>query len=473
MESLNNPKSTVSESLEDQLSEDSLVKQEVGESGSSQTDTSLEALREILFSQYRRQIAELKAEVDELERRVSDEDAFVAMVTPVLGDAIRRKIRDAREEMVAALYPIIGDIVARAVAEAIRDLARTVDAQMRTTFDLRRLGRRLQARASGVSSAEMALRESLPFYVEEVFLIHRLSGLLLQYVSRNPEVSPDSDLISGMLTAIRDFVKESFGRGEAGQLDEIQYGERSILIETAQYAYLAVVIEGTEPPGFRSEIRERVLELDQAYEWTLRDYDGDPRPLAPIEESLGSLITAVEPTPQLSRTQKRVMAGIAGFVILCAAATCLVGFWGWQVLGSAPTPVAVVVAPMATPTLTASPTPTFTPTPSPTATFTRTPIPTETPTPTATPRASSTPTPLPVTGLMTGDVWLHESPGAESPRLGVTLQRGQAIEVLAVLGDWYKVRWAPQPETEVIGWAPARWIGTVTSIPARIITPEP
>jgi hypothetical protein len=471
MESLNKSKSAISEPLEDELSEGSLAKQELDEAGNDQADASLEALREILFSRYRRQIADVEAEVDQLERRVSDKDAFVAMVTPVLGDAIRRNIRDAREEMVAVLYPIIGDIVARAVAEAIRDLARSVDAQMRTTFDLRRLGRRLQARASGVSSAEMALRESLPFHVEEVFFIHRVSGLLLWHISRDPEASADSDIISGMLTAIRDFVKESFGRGEAGQLDEIQYGERSILIETAQYAYLAVVIEGIEPPGFRSEIRERVLELDHAYEWTLRDYDGDPLPLAPIEESLGSLITTAEPTPQLSRTQKRVLAGAAGFVTLCAAATCLVGFWGWQVLGNTPTPVPVVVAPTATPTFTASPTPTFTHTPSPTATSTPTPVPTETAT--ATPTVSSTPTPSPVTGLMTGDVWLHEGPDPDSPRLGVTLQRGQAIEVLAVLGDWYQVRWAPQPETEVVGWAPARWIGTVTSIPDRIITPEP
>lgn len=53
------------------------------------------------------------------------------MVVPVLGDAIRRKIRDARTEMVEALYPIIGQMVVRAVSEAMRDLARSIDARRR------------------------------------------------------------------------------------------------------------------------------------------------------------------------------------------------------------------------------------------------------------------------------------------------------------------------------------------------------
>jgi hypothetical protein len=133
-----------------------------------QADPSLENLREILFGRYRQHIAELEAELDDLERRVSDEDALIGMIAPVLGDAIRRRIRDARDEMVEALYPIIGQTVVRAVSEAIRDLARTIDAQMRTSFSPRVIWRRLQARVSGISSAEMALRESLPFEVAEV-----------------------------------------------------------------------------------------------------------------------------------------------------------------------------------------------------------------------------------------------------------------------------------------------------------------
>jgi hypothetical protein len=76
-----------------------------------------------------------------------------------------------------------------------------------------------------------------------------------------------------------------------------------------------------------------------------------------------------------------------------------------------------------------------------------------------------------VIGVMTGSVWLREEPFADAPRLGVVLERGQPIEILAVSGDWYRVHWAPQTEAEVIGWAPAEWVGTTTPIPTWLVTP--
>ena len=435
-----------------------------GDPSPSHSDPPLEALRDILFGRYRQQIAELEAELDDLERRVTDEDALAAIIAPVMGDAIRRKIRDARNEMVEALYPIIGQTVVRAVSEAIRDLARNIDARMRTSLSLRAIWRRLRARARGISGAEMALRESLPFEVAEVFLIHRETGLLLWHVSHDRDASPDSDLISGMLTAIRDFTRDAFGQGKEGQLDEIQYGERRILIEPAQHAYLAVVIDGVEPPGFRAEMRERIIEVEHVHEKTLRRYEGDPTPLAPVEESLRSLITVTAAEPrELSPIQKRVLAGVFGLMIVCLATVCLGGEWAWKAMRSTPTP---------SPT-TAVPTATFTVAPSPTATATPSPTPTATPSPTHTPAPSPTAIPAPMIGVMTGNVWLRGGPSADSPRLGMILERGQSVEILAAFGDWYRVRWVPQAQTEVIGWVPAKWVGTTTSIPAWMVTPTP
>ena len=423
-----------------------------------QTDPSLERLRDILFNQYRQKIAELEAELDDLERRITDKDALIDMIAPVLGNAIRCKIRDAREEMIEALYPIIGQTVVRAVSEAIRDLTRTVDAQMRTSFSLQTIWRRLHARVSGVSSAEMTLRESLPFEVAEVFLIHRETGLLLWHVSRDPDVSPDSDLISGMLTAIRDFARDAFGQGKEGQLEEIQYGERRILIESAQHAYLAVVIDGIEPPGFRAEMRERIIKVEHAHEKTLRRYEGDPTLLAPVEEPLRSLITAAEPR-ELSPIQKRVLAGVCGLMLVCLATVCLGGGWAWQAVRSTPTPLPTAVAPTAT----------FTATPSPTPTATSSPTPTATPSPIPTPFSTF----APVFGAMTGNAWVHEGPSPDSPRTGLILEQGQPVEILAVFDNWCQVRWVPQLQGEGVGWVSARWVGTATTIPAQIITPTP
>ncbi len=448
------------------------------------SDPSLEALREILFSRYRQRLAELQAEVDELERQVTDREVLVATIAPWLGDLIRRRIRDAREEMIEALYPLIGQEVVRAVSEAIRDLAREIDARMRRTLSLRVLWRRFRARLSGVSGAEMALREALPFTVTDALLVHRETGLLLVHVSNEGEALPDSDLISSMLTAIRDFVEDAFGRGEEGDLDEIQYGEQRILIETAEHVYLAVLVEGVEPPGFRAAMRERVIEVSHAHESVLRQYEGDPAPLAPVEASLRSLFTAFEPRA-MSVPQKRVLAAALAVTLVCIVGTCLGGRWVWQKAFATPTvvPVAIEPSPTFTPsptltsTSTALPTPTGTPWPTSTPTHTPTATPTWTPTwtPTAIPTATATPTrtatPTPVTGVMTGSVWVRQGPSAASERLGIILDRGQPVEVLAVYGNWAQVRWAPQDGAQVMGWVPVRWIGTMAPIPVRIVTP--
>ncbi len=396
-----------------------MTSSETPESTPPAPSPSMQELRELLFSRYRPKVTELEAELDDLRSSVNDEDRLTAMVTPIIGDAIRRKIRDAREEMIEALYPVIGQTVMRAVSEAIRDLARTVDAQMRTTMKPQMIWRRVQAMVTGVSDAELALRDALPFQIAEIFLIHRESGLLLWYVSREPDVSLDSDVISGMLTAIRDFAEDAFGRDEGADLEAIQYGERQILIEAAQHAYLAVVADGVEPSGFRAEMRDRVIEIDHTYERVLRDYAGDPTSLSPVEASLRSLITSTK-LQQLSVVQKRVLIGLAVLMLLCLATLCLAGRWGWQALHATPVPTAV--PPTATLTLTTTPSPT------PTATVTATPPATQTHAPTAAPV-----TPTIVEGVMVGNVWAYEEPAVGAPRLDEILDRGSRVEILAVL----------------------------------------
>ena len=80
--------------------------------------------------------------------------------------------------------------------------------------------------------------------MRQLFLIQPGTGLLLaSYPAGDTDLS--SGLIGGMLTAIREFARESFGRGQADtELDEIQYGNERIIIQSGQYAFLAAVIDG-------------------------------------------------------------------------------------------------------------------------------------------------------------------------------------------------------------------------------------
>ncbi len=427
-----------------------------------QTDLSAETLREILLGSQSRRVSEVEADVEDLQRRISDDQAIIAMIAPVMGDAIRRKIREAREEMIEALYPIIGQVVARAVSEAVSDLSRRVDAQVKASFDPSAIWWRIRGRLGGASDADMALRASLPFEVAEVFLIHRESGLLLRHLSRETEAASESDLISGMLTAIRDFSQEAFGAGKEGDLDEIEYGDLRILIEAAQHSYLAVVVEGTEPPGFRTEMREQLLDVELEHLDTLRVYKGDPVSLGAVEGQLSALMKGAEPEG-LSTTQRRALLGALGLLAILTLCSCLAARWVWLAFRSPPAsaPAAVQSTPLPSvePTSPLPVSPTSSPSP-----------PTAAPSPTPPPQP--TPSPAEVGGeetmaaVMIGNVWLREAASADSPRLGVVLEEGQRVEVLAVNGEWYRVRWSPNAEAEAVGWVPARWVETTVPLDA-------
>jgi hypothetical protein len=445
-----------------------------GQDASASVETPLEALRAILVGEDRARIVSLEAQLAGLQRRTDDKEAWIAAITPVLGDVIRRKVRDSREEMIEALYPIIGQLIGRAVTEAIRDLARNIDQRMRTSFSPQAVWRRLRARFGGVSEGEMLLREALPFSVRELFLIHRKTGLLLCHLSQSPDTSSDSDLVSGMLTAIRDFAQDAFGRGKEGQLDEIQYGERRILIETAQNAYLAVVVDGVESPGFRAEMRERLIEIEHGYTEALRQYDGDANRFAPAVPILRSLMVAAPPAGALSRTQRRILAVIGAGLVLCLAMACLAGTWLVRDLRRAPTatptPVIVVVTATPAPTATATPAPTITvtPTPIPTATATASPTPTPTATASATPSqtATASPTAQPKVVVNTARLNVRAGPGLDFAVLAA-VEAGQTFTTVGrnASGSWLQICCVGANQ---VGWVSADWVvvqGDVKNLP--------
>lgn len=286
-------------------------------------DDPLELLRELLLDHYRSRVQELEAEAAKarqqlvaLETRIGDTDELMATITPVIAhsiqksireaphdmidalspiiaDAVRTSIAESRESMIEALYPITGQLVQRSVTEAMRDLARRIDAQMRTTFDLKSIWQRIRIVLGFAPSSEHLLRQALPFQVEEIFLIHRETGLLLQHIRAglaSPAEQPqDAELIGSMLTAIRDFVTDVFGHGEEGQLTQVEHGEKLILLEAAHFSYLAIVVTGVEAQGYRARMRERIFSIDNEYMRLLRDFSGDVSPFAMTAEQLKQL----------------------------------------------------------------------------------------------------------------------------------------------------------------------------------------
>jgi hypothetical protein len=410
---------------------------------------------------------------DLIRRTVLDSrDDMAEALGPVMGEAIRVQIRDSRQDMVEALYPVIGESVQRSVVEAFRELQRNIDARLKAVLGPRSVWRTFGARLRGVSPAQLALRDALPFAVQTVFLIQHGSGLLLAHSHTGEQVA-DSDLVGGMLTAIRDFVRDSFGQADK-ELDEIQYGNQRIVVQSGQIVYLAVLIQGIEPEGFRAKLHDFVSDLHVRHARSLREYSGDPSTLPDLQPKLDRLVvdlanlTSPRSAPLIGRRTK-IGAGLIGLLLIAVACFYL--------------QFTIALLPVAFPGPTATPTATLTVTPTATHTLaatavvepTATPAPTTTPVPLSTTTVAPTPTAmtgsLPVTGITSGNVWVRPLPDRNAP-LTIVLLKDTPVRLVSVYGPWAELEWSGALGLQR-GWVPLQWVATLKSIPPEVVTPFP
>jgi hypothetical protein len=446
----------------------------------------LETLRAILLEQDRRRLEALQRELDTLRHRVESAEEVIALIAPLLTEALaararaqpeafaeairpavalalQKQVAEERESIIAALTPIIGRTIRRALAEALQALARQVDARMQSAFAFTAIWRRWLGKLRRLEPASVSLRDYLPWQPELVFLIQNDSGLVIAQHSQGSTVS-DLDLIAALLTAIRSFARESFGKDmEDGHLHEIQYGHRLILLEEGDRAYLALVGQGIPPADTHQRMREALARLSLDHGDFLARYGGDADAADRFRPYLEPLLQVAVPTPA-PRSPVLGMAVLAGIVLF------LMGSCGWfgyrlspRVLAHlAPTAVVYVALPSATPTPTFTPsptatlTPTATPTPTPTSTFT--PTTTPTPTPTRTPTRTPTPTPTPMLGLMLGHVYLRTTPDPAAPLSPQVMLRGTTVRILERRDPWVRVAYPATGAPEREGWIPLRWV---------------
>lgn len=291
--SLPQPPTTASGQTQPGLSSDQMLTERDASSPDLPETPEMARLRELLLKPERQRIARLEAELASVRQKLFNSEALIEILSPIIMYAIAERVRESKDEVAEALYPAIGKSITRAVREAIRDLARTIDTKMRQGLNSpKQLIQRWGMVMRGVDPQTAALRDMLPFEIQEIFLIHRDTGLLVHHLS-NTNTLTDADLISGMLTAIRAYVRDSFGSSTDGSLDAISYGDLRIVIEEGSIAYVAVVLQGTEPAGYQTHMREQVTSLHTELGSELRSYTGDP-----IDEN--KLVPFLQPLMEMS-----------------------------------------------------------------------------------------------------------------------------------------------------------------------------
>jgi outer membrane protein OmpA-like peptidoglycan-associated protein len=239
---------------------------------------------------------------------------FAKALGPEIGPAIKEQINLERDAMVDALYPVIGSTISKYMAEVIHSINQKVE----NAFSLEGVTRKIRAKMQGVSEAELIFKEAMPFTVQAVFLIHKGSGLVISEVQPSDRQRLESEMVAGMLTAIRSFVNDCIAQsGDVSEIDLIEYGKSKIILEVAGYCYLAVVIQGEPPKAFPRERRRALSQIVQHHGKAIELFDGDPSNVPePIVSILQGLTTLSEdPTEQEKGQPPVALIAIASILI--------------------------------------------------------------------------------------------------------------------------------------------------------------
>jgi uncharacterized repeat protein (TIGR01451 family) len=122
---------------------------------------------------------------------------------------------------------------------------------------------------------------------DEVFLLHR-SGVLLRHVSSKRARETDTDILGGMLAAVRMFVEDSMSP-TAGPLQEIRFGGGSIVFVTGSNATLAAVNARGNRDRFAHRAMGFLREFETANGEALANFDGMAGPLQGVESLLSRI----------------------------------------------------------------------------------------------------------------------------------------------------------------------------------------
>lgn len=257
----------------------------------------LDVLRSLLVSPEQTEIASLKERLDNPEIRAEDLARVLAeavvirasrdknlaqALLPTIEQVIKDSVRKDPKFLADAIFPIIGPAIRKAVAESIRSMVQSINESLQWAFSWQSIKWRIEALQTGKSFAEIVLLHTLIYRVEQIFLIHGETGILLDHVAIASEGIKDVDMVSGMLTAIQDFVHDSFGAEENHSLNSMHVGEFMVWVEHGSQLALAAVIRGNPPEELRRNLQEALEAIEFEQGQILQSFDGE---VTPFEKS--------------------------------------------------------------------------------------------------------------------------------------------------------------------------------------------
>lgn len=134
----------------------------------------------------------------------------------------------------------------------------------------------------------MMVWHASPTIIDEIFLMTP-DGRLLKHYTRRLKPDQDDDILAGMLTAVQNFIKESFEEA-GGKLKEIRFENYDIFISHSKSVVIAAIISTKKPEKLRTQMKLVTDDIEEQYGHKLVNWGGDKADLAGVDTLMKRLL---------------------------------------------------------------------------------------------------------------------------------------------------------------------------------------
>ena len=139
--------------------------------------------------------------------------------------------------------------------------------------------------AAGVAGYFVGSRIPRPYALENLFLIHN-DGRLVTHVTKEENTNLDKDVVSAMFTAVQEFMRDSFQKGEVG-LKKLEIGDKNVMIEKGRFAYVALIYSGWPQKETFNMLLMLLRDVEERYKARLEHWNGTLKAVPGVERMLG------------------------------------------------------------------------------------------------------------------------------------------------------------------------------------------
>ena len=229
---------------------------------------------------------------DAIRRSSTKNQQLAKSLGPTLSDAFEQSIQRNPQGLADSIAPIMGPAIRRSITQQIQAMVQSLNKTLEHSLSPKSFRWRFEAWQTGKPFAEVVLLHTLVYRVEQLLLIDPETGLLMTNVSSVE--GDDAGLVSSLLTAIQDFLRDSFQHDSASgsNLRTMHTNELTVWMQHGSKAILAVAIRGEPPIRIREDLQVTLERIHVEHGELLNQFDGDTdvfEPLRPeLEDLLGS-----------------------------------------------------------------------------------------------------------------------------------------------------------------------------------------